>query len=216
MNSTQEIYEKHHAEKKRENFSIMETERGEFFKDAVGQNKKVLDIGCRDGVLTRYFSEGNEVLGVDIDRELLLKAKENLEIETKVMDLNGDWNEIEGNKFDVITAGEIVEHLYYPEVVLEKIYGHLKNSGLFVGSVPNAFSLKHRLRYLAGKKKNTPLEDPTHINHFSAKHLKELLSRRFVKVEIVGFGRYKKLAEYFPSLFAFDLVFKCKKNSRLQ
>lgn len=188
----------------------MGKERGELLKKEIGIGKKVLDIGCRDGSLTKYFVAGNNVLGVDIDELSLEKAKINLKINTRLLDLNGDWNELGGEKFDVIVAGEVLEHLYCPEEVFKKIINHLNPQGIFLGSVPNAFSLKNRVRYLLGKKKNTPLEDPTHINHFGYNDLNNLFKKYFKEVKIFGLGRYKKLSEICPLWFAFNLFFKVK------
>jgi len=210
MTSLKNIYEYHHKNKKKIGFSILEKERGILLKNFIGKGKKILDLGCRDGTLTKYFVEGNQVLGVDIDKNSLKIAKKNLGIEILEMDLNGDWQELGNKTFDVIVAGEILEHLYYPEIVLEKIKKRLNQNGVFIGSVPNAFSLKNRIRYFLGKKKNTPLEDPTHINHFSYKELKNLLTKYFKEVKIIGLGRYKFLSRIFPNLFAFDLFFVCK------
>ena len=47
----------------------------------VGTGKDVLDLGCRDGALTRAYIDGNEVVGVDVDREALAEAAK-LGIET--------------------------------------------------------------------------------------------------------------------------------------
>lgn len=207
-NSTKKIYEYHHKTERREGFSIMKEERGKFFKEAVGKGKKVLDIGCRDGALTKYFIESNNVLGADIDENSLNRASQELGIRTLLIDLNDDWQELKDEKFDVITAGEIIEHLYYPEKVIKKVACHLNKNGIFIGSVPNAFSFKNRARYILGKKKNTPLEDPTHINHFNYLELERLLKKYFNKVEIIGMGRFSKLARIFPNYFAFIFVFK--------
>lgn len=210
-NSTKEIYRSHHLNNRPEGFSIMESERALLLKDSIGVGKKILDIGCRDGNLTKHFVLGNDILGVDIDDLSLLKAKNNLNIETLNIDLNGDWLEIGDKKFDVVVAGEILEHLFYPEAVLKKVKDYLLDGGLFIGSVPNAFSLKNKLRYLRSSKKFTPLSDPTHINHFSFNELKNLLNKHFSKVEVVGLGRFQNLSRFFPSLFAFDLFFICRK-----
>ena len=203
----QEMYERHHAERRRPGFTVLEQERGDLFKNYVGTGKEVLDIGCRDGGLTRFFAEGNQILGVDIDQNALQRAKSELGIETLFFDLNGDWSDLGERSFDVVVAGEIVEHLFYPERVFEKVYTRLKDGGVFIGSVPNAFSLKHRLRYLKGSKVNTPLSDPTHINHFSEKDLKVTLEKHFDTVQIIGLGKYKRLALLKPSWFAFDFFF---------
>jgi hypothetical protein len=91
------------------------------------------------------------------------------------------------------------------------VAAHLKPGGAFIGSVPNAFSLKNRLRYLAGRKKNTPLEDPTHINQFSAAELSRVLGGHFQSVTVTGLGRHERLARLWPNMLAFDLVFIAKK-----
>jgi len=209
-NSLKNIYENHHLAKNRGGFSILEKERGQLLKEFIGIGKSVLDIGCRDGRLTKHYIVGNNVLGVDIDSNLLKSAEQNLKIETLLMDLNGDWSELGNKKFDAIVAGEILEHLYYPEIVLEKIKKHLNLGGVFIGSIPNAFSLRNRLRYLLGDKKNTPLDDPTHINQFSYHEIKNILYKHFYKVNIVGLGRYGFLAKKVPNFFAFDLFFICR------
>lgn len=208
MNDTiSNIYQNHHRSSREEGYSVMKKERGSFLKNCLGQRKKILDIGCRDGALTQYFIESNDVLGVDIDKPALLKAEKDLGLKTLYLDLNGDWSELSAQKFEAVVAGEILEHLYYPENVIEKIKKVLIDGGIFVGSVPNAFSLKNRFRYLFGQKKNTPLSDPTHINHFSYQELKLLLQKHFDKVSIIGLGRYTRLARIFPVIFAFDLAF---------
>lgn len=205
--ATKEIYEKHHLENRPSDFSLLEMERGDLLKRYIGVGKKVLDIGCRDGVLTKHFSKGNTVLGVDIDDNALAKAGSTLGIRTATVDLNGDWHEINKEKFDVVVMGEVLEHLYFPKKIIAQVVEHLNEGGIFVGSVPNAFSIKHRLRYLIGSKRFTPLSDPTHINQFSHAELRDLLRLYFKKVEIKGLGRYKLLSKFFPSLIAFDFFF---------
>ena len=206
--STQQVYEKHHLEHRESGFSIMAEERGVLLKHFIGNGKRVLDIGCRDGALTKYFAESNEVLGIDIDTSALGEARVSLGIEIMNIDLNGNWQELADRKFDVVTAGEILEHLYYPEEVILKVKKHLKEGGLFVGSVPNAFSFKNRLRYLLGQKKYTPLSDPTHINQFSYLELRSIFKKHFKYVEVIGLGRYHKLSKWFPNAVAFDLFFR--------
>ncbi len=206
IDSLKEIYKHHHATSRERGFSVLKEERGNLLKELVGTDKQVLDIGCRDGGLTQFFKEGNQVLGLDIDQNALNEAAK-LGIETKIVDLNGDWSELGNREFDVVVAGEVLEHLYYPEKVAGRAAKHLKVGGKFVGSVPNAFSLKNRLRYLMGSKRYTPLSDPTHITQFNARELETILNKHFQHVEIRGLGRYEKLAKFSPNLFAFDLFF---------
>jgi 2-polyprenyl-3-methyl-5-hydroxy-6-metoxy-1,4-benzoquinol methylase len=210
MENLGKIYTEHHKFHREPGFSILKDERGGLLKGMIGRGKSVLDLGCRDGALTKYFAEGNRVLGADIDNEGLEEARK-IGIRTVRMDLNGDWREIGDEKFDAVVAGEVLEHLYYPEKVAEKVAVRLNAGGFFLGSVPNAFSIKNRLRYLFGIKKNTPLSDHTHINQFHAEELEGILKRHFSSVEVMGLGKYKTLAKLSPNLFAFDLFFIAKK-----
>lgn len=208
--SVHDIYTYHHTHNRNKDFSILEKERGDFLRDSIGRGKQVLDVGCRNGVLTAHFLEGNTVLGVDIDSGALKEAHERLGIETLFMDLHGEWKELGGKLFDVVVCGEVLEHLYFPEQVVKKITAHLMPGGMFIGSVPNAFSIKNRIRFLLGRKRNTPLGDPTHINHFHADELRALLAAHFAHVEIRGLGSRPRLANLSPNFFAFDLLFVCK------
>jgi 2-polyprenyl-3-methyl-5-hydroxy-6-metoxy-1,4-benzoquinol methylase len=209
--SLADIYSTHHKSSRGEGFSILETSRGKLLQELIGEGKTVLDIGCRNGVLTKFFTKGNTVTGVDIDPVALKSASETLGIETFHMDLLGEWEELRGRTFDVIVCGEVLEHLYFPAKVVEKVAKHLNMGGVFLGSVPNAYSLKNRIRFLLGQKKNTPLEDPTHITQFHINELRAMLSASFNYVEIRGLSRYQKLADVHPGYFAFDLFFIAKK-----
>lgn len=208
MSNATDIYEYHHSQNREEGFSVLLKERGELFRHWTGTGKRVLDVGCRDGVLTKYVVPGNEVIGIDVDRNALKRAEENLHIKTDVVDVTAEWP-YEG-EFDVIMMGEVLEHLYYPDRIAAHVKTALKPGGIFIGSVPNAFSLKHRIRYLFARTRQTPLSDPTHINQFSYQRLYDTLKKEFSKVEIVGLGRYGRLSRLFPSLVAFDLAWRAE------
>ncbi len=206
---SKKLYEEHHAKRRAPGFSILKEERGRLFSQAIGTNKTVLDIGCRDGALTQYFLYGNSVTGVDVDANALHKARE-LGIETVEMDVYGDWGELSNRKFNIIVAGEVLEHLFFPEKIVEKIKSRLTPGGIFMGSVPNAFSFKNRFKYFFGLKNNTPLSDPTHINHFSQNEIKGMLSKHFSSVQMVPLGRFARMDKFWPGMFSFDLVFISK------
>lgn len=203
------MYEKHHATARGPGFVLLGDVRGAFLKEAVGTGKHVLDIGCRDGALTKFFAEGNTVLGVDIDANALADAHKNLGIETEQIDLNGAWP-LQDRSFGAVVAAEILEHLYYPEVVIDKVSRVLVPDGIFTGTIPSAFSLVNRLRYLCKRKEGTPLSDPTHINHFTVSEIQGLLEQRFTDVKVAGFGRLGWLARTFPQTFAFGLFFTAR------
>lgn len=207
MVGAKEIYEEHHTDASRRGKSVLKKVRGDLFKKYIGKNKTIIDLGCRDGALTETFLEGNTVIGVDVDTFALKEVSERLGIETIFCDLHGSWEEIKVSSVDVVTAGEILEHLFFPKKIIKKVKNKLKKEGMFIGTVPNAFSLKNRFRYFFLKKQHTSLGDPTHINHFTVKELSLLLKEEFSEVEIIGIGKAGVFARIFPQIFAFDLFF---------
>lgn len=214
MNKTlSTIYSEHHHNNRGNDFALFLEERGKLFRDLIGKKKSVLDIGCRDGALSKFYKDDNTLLGLDIDKDAMIRANEK-GVTTLLTDLNDDWQIDKENSFDAIVASEIIEHLYNPKKIFYRLYTVLKNNGILIGSVPNAFRISCRIRLFLGIKKGTPLEDPTHINQFSLNEIKHLLQEAGFK-EIIFYTlpsfNGKKLAKYFPSLFSFMIIFSAKK-----
>jgi SAM-dependent methyltransferase len=197
-----ERYEAHHRERRDEGDFVFVPERIPLFQAAIGRGKRVLDLGCRSGAFTRHFLEGNEVVGVDVDRSALEKASA-LGIETVRADVE-ERLPFEDESFDAAVAGELLEHMRFPDALVSEVRRVLRVHGVFVGSVPNAFRLQSRLRFLRGR---APEDDPTHLHMYSAHQVRELL-REFddVRLSFVG-GRYRRLH---PRLLARDLVFRAR------
>lgn len=167
-----ERYREHHRGGKQE-FVFGGDERGALIAGLVGgPGLRVLDLGCRTGALTQYYAEGNQVVGVDVDRDALERARERLGIETAWADAE-DALPFEDASFDVAVMGEVLEHLADPAAAVANVRRVLRPGGRFVGSVPNGFRLKNRLRFLLG---TAPDLDPTHLQLFSPAKLRALLA----------------------------------------
>ena len=81
----------------------------------------------------------------------------------------------------------------------------LRPGGTFVASVPNAFRLKNRLRFLLGRK---PEDDPTHLHMFSPAEVRALLAGfEDVRLDFIA-GR---LVPLHARLLANDIVFSGRK-----
>ena len=165
-----------------------------------GPGREVLDLGCRTGAVTERFLGGNRVVGIDVDQEALAVAAGR--------GIEPVWGDIEAPlpfdvaTFDVVVAGELLEHVRRPADVIGEVMRVLRPGGTFTGSVPNAYRLQDRLGFVLGK---PPDPDPTHLHMYSPAALDELLSAfRDVRLDFVG-GRYRKLH---PRLLARDLFFR--------
>ena len=199
-----ERYAEHNRTERGRGFVFAGPERETLFRRYVGgPGRRVLDLGCRDGALTQAYASGNEVVGVDADREALAAA-EGLGIETRWADLDQPL-EFPDESFDVVVAGELLEHLRDPQRVVAEIHRVLRPGGTLVASVPNAYRLKSRLRFLIGR---APESDPTHLQMFAASDVHRLLAA-FDDPELhFVAGRLMPLQ---PRLFANDIVFVGRK-----
>jgi methionine biosynthesis protein MetW len=197
-------YAEHNRTERGRGFVFAGPERETLFRRYVGgPGRRVLDLGCRDGALTQAYAAGNEVVGVDADREALAAA-ERLGIETRWADLDQPL-EFPDASFDVVVAGELLEHLRDPQRVVAEIHRVLRPGGTFVASVPNAFRLKSRLRFLLGR---APESDPTHLQMFAASDVRALLTA-FEEPELHFVAG--RLVPVHARLFANDIVFTGRK-----
>lgn len=202
-----ERYHAHHEGEKQE-FAFGGDERGTLFRAVVGgPGRTVLDLGCRTGVLTQHYAPGNRVTGVDVDRDALGRAAERLGIETVWADVE-EGLPFDDDAFDVVVAGELLEHLADPSSAVAHVRRVLRPGGRFVGSVPNAFRLKSRVAYALGK---YPADwDPTHLQLFTPDALRRLLAG-FEDVGVTfAIGRFTRLH---PRLLANVQVFSARKPS---
>jgi SAM-dependent methyltransferase len=206
LDQLSERYAEHNRSERGAGFVFARPQREALFRRYVGgPGQRILDLGCRDGALTQAYLDGNDVVGVDADREALAEAAK-LGIETHWADLDQPLEFADGS-FDVVVAGELLEHLRDPLRLIAEIRRVLRPGGTFVASVPNAYRLKGRLLFLLGR---PPENDPTHLQMFSGDDVRALLTGLDdTHVHFVA-GR---LVPLHPRLFANDIVFAGRKPS---
>jgi 2-polyprenyl-3-methyl-5-hydroxy-6-metoxy-1,4-benzoquinol methylase len=116
------------------------------------KNKDVLDLGCvnhdseteKDEFWLHKFliKHARSIIGIDNNKKEINKLnKKGYKI------IYGDAENFQLNKkFDVIIAGELIEHLSNPGLFLQSCKKNLKDSGIIIITTPNAFSFRHILR----------------------------------------------------------------------
>lgn len=179
----------------------------------IGTGRKVLDIGCYSGVVSSLIAKnGNDVYGVDLSEPSVELAKKK-GIKAYVIDAEHILP-FPADFFDTVFAGEIIEHIFDTDRVLEEIKRVLKPDGHLVLTTPNLASLGRRLLLFLGKNPltETSLSDNAagHIRYFIKETLFKLLIAHKLVItdymsDVVNFdnsGRHfsRRLAKTFPTL----------------
>jgi len=196
----------------------------------VGNAGSILDIGCLDGTIgTAFLDQGNKVSGIDASNPGITKARER-GIDAKLGNLEEALPFPDG-AFDLVFAGEIVEHIFDIDHLLDEVFRVLKPSGHLVVTTPNLAAFGRRLLLLVNRNPNIEISFTRgaagHIRYFIKRTLFDLLRHHsfepvYFTSDMVNFNRRGTirscwLARAFPT-FGRSLIVKAKKmrTSRMQ
>lgn len=136
----------------------------------------VLDVGCGDGSVTNAIGKlpsVTETTGVDISRTAISFAK------SRYHHINFKVGQViklpfKSNSFDVITAIELIEHIYDTEQMFKEFLRVLKNNGYFIITTTDFNYLKKVILALFFWDKYFYPTNP-HIRFYSKKSLEQML-----------------------------------------
>jgi 2-polyprenyl-3-methyl-5-hydroxy-6-metoxy-1,4-benzoquinol methylase len=163
----------------------------------VGANKKVLELGCSTGYMSRVLREqGCRVVAIEQDADAAERAKAFCE-RVIVGDIDRlDLGRALGKaQFDVAVAADVLEHLKDPVRLLRALKRFLGDEGRVVASLPNVAHGSVRLALLGGEFQYRPtgLLDRTHLHFYTRETLQQLfddagfvighLERREVRID---------------------------------
>ena len=147
------------------------------------QTNRLLDLGCGAGdLLQAARKHAWQACGVDVSSHASKHVRE-LGFEVFAGELQAA--EFPDAHFDVITAAELLEHLFEPRALVEEVARILRPGGLFWLTTPHARGLSARLLGL----KWQCIWPPEHLQLFSIAGLKALLRDagfRDVRVDTTG------------------------------
>lgn len=197
-----------------ENFPLVD--RFEFLIAAC-KGKKVLHLGCtgypfteeviKNDMLLHFELEkhAREIYGFDFDREGLEAMRQHGTKNLYFADLENLLDVDLNETFDVIIAGEMIEHLSNPGLFLRGIKRFMNPETNLVITTINAYCgmrmIVYGLRGQGGK--NEPVH-PDHVAYYSYNTLKVLLEREKLKIRKFAFyhtgPEHRKLAPWKQNL----------------
>ncbi|MDX9714333.1 MAG: glycosyltransferase [Dissulfurispiraceae bacterium] len=162
--------------------------------------RKILDIGCGEGVLGEaLLSQGaEEVVGVEINSNACDVARKKL---TDV--ICGDIENINlpyaAGYFDCIIMADVIEHCREPLKVLQKLSHYLNDCGRIVASIPNVRYWGICFRLISEGRweyEDSGILDKTHLRFFTKKEIEILFSQVDFEIEAITANmdpRYKNI-----------------------
>ena len=154
----------------------------------IGRNKRVLDIGCGPGSITKILAQqgGCQVTGLDLEPEAIKMVTPYC---TQVIqtDLNSsEWPSLlDGiEKFDIVLATDVLEHLYDPWKTLQKMAFLINSNGYLVISLPHVGHAAMISSLINGdfEYRDVGLLDRTHIRFFGLKNIEALFAQAKLKI----------------------------------
>ncbi|XDF35314.1 class I SAM-dependent methyltransferase [Paracidovorax avenae] len=156
------------------------------------------EFGCGAGALARAVKERNPgavYTGVDIAAAELEEARQALDHAVLLnIDTCPRWDEnpllqacrpAEG--FDCIIFGDVLEHLYSPEIAVDQAARWLRPGGCVIASIPNVQHWSVFLQLIRGSwpKQDSGIFDRTHIRWFALQDIHALFTHPLLSIEAV-------------------------------
>jgi 2-polyprenyl-3-methyl-5-hydroxy-6-metoxy-1,4-benzoquinol methylase/glycosyltransferase involved in cell wall biosynthesis len=172
----------------------------------IGRNQRVLELGCASGNMSGALrDQGCTVVGIEIHREAAQSAAQICErVIVGDLDYMSLENELGAERFDVVLAADVLEHLKDPLSVLQSIKAFLHPHGRVVISVPNIAHISVRLALLSGRFPYGPsgLLDQTHLRFLTRESLEEMLEEADLAI-----GHFERITNVPPDPSSFEVPY---------
>ena len=155
----------------------------------LGSGRRFLDIGCGEGTLAaRVRSQFTEIHGIDISHETVQLAQK-AGIIASCVNLNNDPVPYPDDYFDVVTALDVIEHVFDPIKFLREIHRVLIPGGHTIITTPNIRKVRRIMSLIGGHFPRTSYDpvgyDGGHLHYFTSKDMIDLLEQNRFRVIVV-------------------------------
>lgn len=198
-------------------------------------NSRVLELGSASGYLSGYMEQklACRVTGLEFDPNATkIAAERTTEVHTVDLDAENVLDVAKNSApYDVFLAAAILEHLKYPERLLQSARELLTDDALIIVSLPNIAYWQIRLMLLRGKfdYEDYGVMDRTHLKLYTRKTGQELLEQngyQVINFETAG-SMIQQIAnriarsrgntsapQILPGFFAYELIYFARPKTR--
>ncbi len=158
----------------------------------IPRGARVLELGCATGYMSEYLRDelGCTVVGVEYDADAAAQAEARCD-RVIVADLESpDWRQaLDGERFDVVTCADVIEHLRDPHALLEALPEYMEPEGRMLASIPNSAHASIRLQLLEGRLtyQDTGILDRTHLHFYTQDSVRSLFSAAGYRVDELSY-----------------------------
>lgn len=148
-----------------------------------GENKAILDVASGEGYGSYLLSNNaKSVLGVDVSEEVIEVANKKYQ-KNNLKYILGNATQLEkiNQKFEVVTAFEMIEHIYEQEVFIDQVKKVLVEDGIFIVSTPNKYVHEHEYHS----------ENHFHVKELYFDEFETLLNKNFKYCYFLGQRVYR-------------------------
>lgn len=195
--------------------------RNYVFLEEARKYHTILECGCSTGFLSSQLAAGgSHVVGIEIDPEAAEQARQFC-ARVLSLDLNRpNWSNAVGERFDLVTYGDVLEHLLEPQAVLRETKNVLAPGGRILISLPNIAYWTMRAKLLMGRfeYESVGLLDYTHLRFFTVHTARKMIDQAGYRIvhfhPVMGHGfagnfrpMWQRLTNLFPNSLAFQMLF---------
>ncbi len=166
--------------------------RARFVRGHVPAGARVLDVGCGEGAFASALAAaGATVTGIDVAREPLRRAaSRDASLDLRLVEAEGTPWPLADAEFDVVWAGEVIEHIADTAGWMSEVRRVLRSGGPLLLSTPDHGPLTRLALGLSPRafdRRFDPRSD--HLRFYTRRMLATLLEDfRFEDVRLAGLG----------------------------
>jgi 2-polyprenyl-3-methyl-5-hydroxy-6-metoxy-1,4-benzoquinol methylase len=156
------------------------TDRPDLRRHIPATARRVLDLGCYTGAVGAALKLASDVLVIGVEHDTVAAKAAHARLDEVIVgDLDSEsvWNQLTGRQFDVVIAGDVLEHCRDPWHVLARAREMLVEGGICIISLPN---VAHYSTLVALLRREWPMNargihDATHLRWFAQNNVEAMI-----------------------------------------